>query len=52
MLTADAQAAEEAADQAAQAAELLADEARQKRADAERAATELAEAEEDLRSRR
>jgi hypothetical protein len=51
-LTAEAQAAEEAAAQAAQAAALLADEARQKQADAERAATELAEAEEDLRSRR
>jgi hypothetical protein len=51
-LTAEARAAEEAAHQAAQAAELLVEEAQEKRADAERAATELAEAEEDLRSRR
>jgi hypothetical protein len=51
-LTVEARAAEEAAQQAAQAAELLVDEARQKRADAERAAAELAEAEEALRTRR
>jgi hypothetical protein len=51
-LAAEARAADAAASQSRRAAELLAEEAAQKRADADRAASELAEAEEALRARR
>ena len=51
-LTAEARNAEQQAAAAARASDLLRDEARQKRKDAERIATELAEAEEALRARR
>ena len=51
-LTAEARDAEQQAAAAARASDLLRDEARQKRKDAERIATELAEAEEALRARR
>jgi hypothetical protein len=51
-LAAAARAADAAASQSRRAAELLAEEAAQKRADADRAASELAEAEEALRARR
>jgi len=51
-LTAEAREAEQQADEAARASQLLREEARQKREDAERIATELAEAEEALRARR
>lgn len=51
-LAAETRAADEAAEQARQAAEALAEEAAQKRADAGRAAKELAEAEEALQTRR
>jgi hypothetical protein len=51
-LTAEARAAEREADEAARVSEALREEARQKRAHAERIATELAEAEEKLRARR
>ena len=51
-LTAEARAAEREADDAARVSEALREEARQKRAHAERIATELAEAEEKLRARR
>jgi hypothetical protein len=51
-LTAEARAAEDAAQQAERAARILGQEAAEKRAEAERIATELAEAEESLRRRR
>jgi hypothetical protein len=51
-LASEARDAELAAEQAERARAILVDEAAQKRADAERAATELAEAEEHLRERR
>jgi len=51
-LESEARAAEEAAQSAAQAAEALAEEAEQKRVEANRAASELAEAEQALRARR
>jgi hypothetical protein len=52
VLDAEARAAEEAAQQARRAAELLAEESEQKRVEAERAATGLAEAEAELQTRR
>jgi len=51
-LTAEARAAEREADEAARVSDALREEARQKRARAERIATELAEAEEKLRALR
>ncbi|MGH3003395.1 MAG: hypothetical protein ACRDM1_12185 [Gaiellaceae bacterium] len=51
-LAAEARTAAEAADQAGRAAQMLAEEAAQKRREAERAASELVEAEESLRARR
>ena len=51
-LDADAREAEQAASDAARAAEILSDEAGEKRREAEKAAAELAEAEHDLGSRR
>jgi hypothetical protein len=51
-LDAEARAAEQAAREAERSAEILREEANQRRADAERAAEELAEAEKSLRSRR
>jgi hypothetical protein len=51
-LYAEARAAEEAAREADRTAQILRDEATQRREDADRAAAELAEAEKALRSRR